>query len=357
MTDRLRLPLLALALANALVAASLAVPARAATPVDARVGDLTVHPGEVPRRLVGYGLVTGLDGTGDRTFGSASGTTPGVRSIVNLLRRFDVEVPAERLRPRDVAAVVVTAEVSPWLRAGGRFEVTVSAIGDASSLRGGVLWITPLVTDPDQPPIATAQGALYVSGDDAARGGLSWARRGNSGRIAQGGLLEVDLPVPAAATRLLLKSPDRVTAQRIAESVQAAFGPGTARVEDPGAVTLQPSGSSPDTVNRFLAAVDTLWVTAGAPARIVIDGREGTVVAGGDVRVGATVVSHRGITLQIGGTGAGADSTGRVRVDGAAAVEDVAGALHAAGASPSDIAAVFEALHAAGALHARVVVR
>jgi flagellar P-ring protein FlgI len=345
---------LALAL---LLALALAASAHAATPVAARIGDLTVHPGEVPRRLVGYGIVTGLDGTGDRTFGSVTGTTPGVRSIVNLLRRFDVEVPPERLRPRDVAAVVVTAEVSPWLRAGGRFEVTVSAIGDASSLRGGVLWITPLVTDPDQPPVATAQGALFVSGDDASRGGLSWSRRGNTGRIGQGGLLEVDLPLPAAALQLLLKSPDRVTAQRIAESVQEAFGPGSARVEDPGSVGLQPAGSSPDTVNRFLAAVDTLWVTAGTPARIVIDGREGTVVAGGDVRVGATVVSHRGITLQIGGTAAAGDSTGRVRVAGAAAVEDVAGALHAAGASPGDIASVFEALQAAGALHAQVVVR
>ncbi len=351
----MRTPASSLALVLALAALA-SVSARAATPLPVRIGDLTVRPGDVPRRLVGYGLVTGLDGTGDRAIGSASGSTPSVRSIVNLLRRFDVDVPPDRLRPRDVAAVVVTAEVSPWLRAGGRFEVQVAAIGDATSLRGGQLWITPLVTDPDQPPVATAQGAVFVAGEEAGRASPTWSRRGNAGRIAQGGLLEADLPAPPTTTKLLLRSPDLLTAQRISESVQAAFGPGSARVEDPGAVALQPPGASSDTLNRFLAAVDTLWVTAASPARVVIDGREGTVVAGGDLRVGATVVSHHGITLQSGGS-TPPQSAGLVRVDALAAVEDVAAALHAAGAGGGEIAAVFEALQAAGALHAEVVVR
>jgi flagellar P-ring protein precursor FlgI len=345
-------PLVVLALVSLLAAPA----ARAAVPVAVRVGDLTVRPGEVPRRIVGYGIVTGLDGTGDRNYGTASAGTPSVRSIVNLLRRFDVEVPQERLRPRDVAAVVVTAEISPWLRAGGRFEVQVSAIGDATSLRGGVLWITPMVTDPSQPAVATAQGPVFVGSGESARGVVASNRHGNSGRIAQGGLLETDLPVPESAARLLLRQPDLVTAQRIAESIDAAFGAGRARVDDPGAVTLTVEGASTDTLYRFLAAVDTLWVNAGSPARIVIDGHEGTIVAGGDVRVAATVVSHGGITLQIGGT-ATPQSSGLVRVEGGAAVEDVASALHAAGAAAGDIAAVFEALHAAGALHAEVTVR
>ena len=137
-----------------------ALPAPAVAANAARIGDLTVHHGDVPRRLVGYGLVVGLDGTGDRSFGGLHDATPTVRSVVNLLRRFSIEVPPERLRLRNVAAVLVTAEVSPYLRAGGRFEVQVSALGDATSLRGGVLWITPLVTDPNQPPAATAQGPL-----------------------------------------------------------------------------------------------------------------------------------------------------------------------------------------------------
>src|SRR5207244_3263262 len=171
-----------------------AAPARAAT--QSRIGDLTVHGGDVPRRLSGYGLVVGLDGTGDRSFGGGTSGAMTVRSVVNLLRRFNVEVPADRMRLRNVAAVLVTAEVSPYLRAGGRFEVQVSALGDASSLRGGVLWITPLVTDPNQAPVATAQGPLFLESEDGSRA-LSW-RRGNSGRIENGGLIEVDPPAVVA---------------------------------------------------------------------------------------------------------------------------------------------------------------
>jgi flagellar P-ring protein precursor FlgI len=332
-----------------------ALPAPAVAANAARIGDLTVHHGDVPRRLVGYGLVVGLDGTGDRSFGGLHDATPTVRSVVNLLRRFSIEVPPERLRLRNVAAVLVTAEVSPYLRAGGRFEVQVSALGDATSLRGGVLWITPLVTDPNQPPAATAQGPLYTAAEDPGR--LLSARRANSGRIAQGGVLEVDPPAIAAEPRLLLRSPDLAAADRIAGAINAAFGPGTAKVEDPGAVSLVPKDGAQN-LNGFLAAVDTLAVVTREPARIVINGREGTLVAGGDVRVGAAVVSHRGITLQIGGTpDAGARVNGLVRLEPQASVEDVAAGLHAAGAKPEEIAAIFEALQAAGALSAQVVIR
>ena len=145
-----------------------------------RVGDLTTRTGEVPVRIVGYGLVVGLDGSGDRSFGTSSGSVQTVRSVVNLLRRFNIEVPPERLRLRNVAAVLVTAEISPFLRPGGRFEVQVASLGDATSLRGGVLWMTPLVSDPDQAPIATAQGAMPLQADDRGR----WGNRGaSSGRI------------------------------------------------------------------------------------------------------------------------------------------------------------------------------
>jgi flagellar P-ring protein precursor FlgI len=346
-----------------LVAFVLAAPAaRAQSP--ARVGDLTLHPGNVPRRLVGYGIVTGLDGSGDRSFGTTGSATPSVRSVVNLLRRFNVEVPPEQLRMRDVAAVVVTAEVSPYLRAGGRFEVQVSALGDATSLRGGVLWITPLVSDPDEPPVATAQGNLYLTADDGARS--MFAKRANSGRVPQGGVLEVDPEsIPPAVPRLLLKQPDLPTASRIASALNLAFGEGTARVDDPGSLTLVPKGSTPEAAMGFFAAVDTVAVVAQGPARIVIDGREGTLVSGGDVRLGPALITHHGITLAIGGaaaapTGALADSSAReglVRVNARASVQDVAAGLHAAGVRAQDMAAIFEALQAAGALRAEVVIR
>ncbi|MEX0911968.1 MAG: flagellar basal body P-ring protein FlgI, partial [Gemmatimonadota bacterium] len=121
---------------------------------DTRIADLTIQETAVPVRLVGYGLVVGLDGTGDRG-GSGGGQT--VQSVANLLRRFDVDVPPDVLRMRNVAAVLVTAEVSPYLRPGGRFEVHVSSIGDARSMRGGVLWMTPLISDVAGIPVASAQ--------------------------------------------------------------------------------------------------------------------------------------------------------------------------------------------------------
>jgi flagellar P-ring protein precursor FlgI len=341
------------ALAAAFVLLWLALPgiAGAAT----RIRDLASRPGDVPRRLVGYGLVTGLDGSGDRSYGGPNAATPSVRSVINLLRRFQIEVPPDRMRLRNVAAVLVTAEVSPYLRTGGRFEVQVSALGDATSLRGGVLWMTPLVTDPNQPPVATAQGPVYVASDDDTR--AVYVRGGNAGRIPQGGVLEVDPPpVPAPALRLQLREPDLGAAQQVARAIRTAYGDSAARIEDPGAVALNPPAGSTETVNEFLAAVDTLWVETTMPSRVVIDRRDGTVVAGGDVRIGNAVVRHRGITLEIGGAGA-PPSTGMVRVDREASVEDVAAGLHAAGADSSDLVAIFEALQAAGALRAQVVVR
>jgi len=323
----------------------------------ARVQDLTFRPGALPQRLAGYGLVVGLDGTGDRSFGSLAGGTMTVRAVVNLLRRFNIEVPAERLRLRNVAAVLVTAEVSPWLRAGGRFEVQVAALGDATSLSGGVLWITPLVTDPGRPPVATAQGPVSVQDNRLARG--PYGARGNSGRIAEGGVLETDpAPAPGAPVlRLELRSPSLATATAIAAAINAVYGDTAARVTDPGAVQLAPPAAA-GTPLAFLAAVDTLPVAPVATARVVVNSREGTVVAGGLIPVGPAVVTHRGITLQIGGTPAdGEPPAGLVRVAPQASAQDVAAGLHAVGAKPEEVAAIFEALRSVGALSAEVIIR
>lgn len=350
-----------------------------------RVGDLTVRQGDVPRRLVGYGLVVGLDGSGDRSFGGAGSQTPTVKSVVNLLRRFQIEVPPEYIRARDVAAVLVTAEVSPYLRSGARFEVQVSAMGDATTVRGGTLWMTPLVEDPNLPPVATAQGVVYVEAPDANRGSAS--RRGNSGRIRQGGVIEIDPAPLTPSTTLALREPDMTTASRIATAINATFGAKTASVTDPGSVHLTPPAQAAQNggVVEFLAAIDTVEVTPRAIARIIIDGRDGTVVAGGAIAVGQAVISHRGITLRIGENGgarnatasatnpqgtvpgipgessfgsAGADlASTALSMPANASVADIAAGLHAARASAEEIAAIFEALQAAGALSAEVVIR
>lgn len=339
------------ALVTTLALALLAGPAGAGETM-ATVGDLTHRAGDAPRRLVGYGLVVGLDGTGDRSWGGLSSQNATVQSVVNLLRRFDLEVPSHHLRLRNVAAVLVTAEVSPFARSGGRFEVTVSALGDAMSLDGGVLWMTPLVASPDGPAEATAQGTLLVARDNDTRG--AWRMPANSARIPDGGVLIADPPAVTAEPRLLLREPNRLTAARIAAAVNAFAGEGAAVVEDPGAIRLALTG---DDAPMKLAALDTLSIQAATPARVVIHGREGLVVAGGDVRIGAAVIHHQGITLEIGDNPAPSDYRGVVRMAAGVPVQDVASGLHAAGARARDITAIFEALRDAGALRAEVVVR
>lgn len=323
---------------------------------DTRISDLTIQETSVPVRLVGYGLVVGLDGTGDRPAGGQTGGHT-VQSVANLLRRFDVDVPPEVLRMRNVAAVLVTAEVSPYLRAGGRFEVHVSSIGDARSVRGGVLWMTPLISDVGGVPVATAQGSLMISDGGNARGSYTIE---TTARIPSGGLLEGDLPRPAFATasRLLLREPDLGTATRVALAVNASLGEGTARVEDPGSVAL----NLPEDVAARIASltqVNELRITPLRVSRIIIDGRDGTVVAGGDLAIGDAVVSHGLITLNIGGgaEGGGEGGTGDLRVPAGTSAQQIAAALHAFDTPPGEIAAIFESLREIGALTAEVVIR
>ncbi|MGD9524604.1 MAG: flagellar basal body P-ring protein FlgI [Gemmatimonadales bacterium] len=324
-----------------------------------RVGDLTFREGEIPVRLVGYGLVVGLDGTGDRSFGSNVGAVHTVRSVTNLLRRFNVEIPADRLRLRNVAAVLVTAEVPAYLRPGARFEVQVASVGDATSLKGGVLWMTPLLSGPDAPPIASAQGALPVStGEARTRYG---SRGAASGRIADGGILEAALPPVAGdgAPRLLLRTPDLTLAARIAAAIDSAVGPGTAVAQDPGAIALTPPAGATDNLMTFLASVDTVRVTVPSASRIVIDARNGVVVAGGDVSVSDAVVSLSGLTVRVGTAPdtAAAVIPGMLALGPGTTVQDVAAGLRALGATATDVVAVFDGLRAAGAVTATVVIR
>ncbi len=345
----MRQTLLPVVLAAALIAGGSEARAQ-----DARIGDLAITDVNVPVRVVGYGLVVGLDGTGDRAIGSF-GARHTVQSVVNLLRNFGIEVPAEVLRTRNVAAVLVTAEASPFLRPGGRFEVHVASVGDASSLRGGVLWATPLVFDPGSPAVATAQGPLLLSEGEVARGGYSVE---TTARIPDGALLLADLPKPAVTSpsRLLLREPNIGTAVKIAEAINTAIGENSAQVEDPGAVALTLKDSAGGTAVT-LAKIADLRVKRDAAATVLVDTRDGTVVVGGEVTVGPGVVSHGGLTLTVGATRTDQPAAGEVRVAPGASVQDVASALQAVGAPAPVIAAIFESLHRVGALTAEVKVR
>lgn len=350
-----------------------------------RIADLTIEGSAVPQRLVGYGLVVGLDGTGDRSMSTRDGGMT-VQAVVNLLRRFDLSVPPEMLRTANVAVVLVTAEVSPYLRPGGRFVTHVAALGDARSLRGGVLWVTPLVAGPNGPAFATAQGSLMIDDAAATDGGATtvrWRSRSasqvNHAVIPDGGVLEVDLPRPtvALASKLWLKEPDLATAQRIAAAINSALGAGKAKVEDPGAITLDLAGTT-DEKAEAIGKVRDLRIRPTQRNAIFLDARSGLVVAGGDAAVGAAVVRQGRIQLSITGPA----STGMSAAAGAAprdssapgtalatdpgislrlpvgtSVLEVTAALRAVDAQPSDVSAILLALRQVGALTVDVVVR
>lgn len=358
--------------------------------------------GAVPRRLVGYGLVVGLDGTGDRSFGSSSGATHTVRSVVNLLKRFDVVIPEDRIRMRNVAVVAVTAEISPFARSGSRFDVQVSSLGDAQSLEGGVLWTTPLVLEVGDEPVGTAQGALI---SPIREGSLRRSRvGGGSLRIPHGGVLETALPgaegMPSEV-RLVLRDPDLSTAVNIATAINTELGEDSALPEDPGSVLLKTPEGALERM-QFLAKLESLSIESDKPQRVLVDSRTGTVVVGGTIRVGPATISHAGITLTIGGgelapaTASEADGVTppapnpgaldnpallaqnpaeatptaartsparrthrveRVHAAEGSSVQEVAAALHDAGVSPRDIAQILKSLRDAGVLTAEVVIQ
>lgn len=360
-------------LRGALVAlALLAAMAASAAAQEVRIGDLANTDREIPIRLMGYGLVVGLDGTGDRAMGNF-GSRQTVQSVANLLRNFGIQVPPEVLRTRNVAAVLVTAEASPYLRPGGRFEVQVASMGDAMSLRGGVLYATPLVMEVGGDPVATAQGPLLLSEGVAGRRGYTVE---TTARIPDGGLLGAPLPRQsfAGSSRLILKQPNLQTATRIAAAINAKFA-GAARAEDPGSVLLTPpADTSAGGRALFLAQVAELKVEADRKPRIVIDGRDGTIATGGELPVGSAVVSYGSLTLTVAppgaqpaapaaagagqGTAAGPGPIpGQVRMDSGASVQDVAAALHGMAAPATAIAAIFESLREVGAITAEVTIR
>jgi flagellar P-ring protein precursor FlgI len=319
-----------------------------------RVRDLTIEDKAIPVRLMGYGLVVGLDGTGDRSGGGKQGGMT-VNSVVNLLRRFGIQLPVEALKMRNVAAVLVTAEVSPYLRPGGRFEVHVSSVGDARSLRGGVLWMTPLLADVGAQPVASAQGAVLMA-DMGGKAGSSSIE--NSARIPTGGLLEAEMPRPqfAQSDKLLLREPDVTMATRIATAINKELGDGAATVEDPGSIALKLKDSKEGQA-ATLARIQDLRVQPQHIARLIIDGRDGTIIAGGELTVGEATVSHGGITITIGANDTTAAAPGNLRMASGTPVTRVAAALHAVQAPPTEIAAIFESLRAIGAIAAEVVVR
>lgn len=351
----------------------------AATPARAEgLLDLCDVLGVRDNQLVGYGVVTGLNGTGDDM------TAPFAQhSLRALLRRLGVQADARQLRLKNVAAVLVTATLPPFSRSGSRLDVTVSSIGNAKSLRGGVLVQTPL-RGADRHTYAVAQGPLLVGGFSASGASGSSVLEGTTttARLPAGALVEREVPTELAKDGLLtlvLREPGFATAARVVTAVDGALGKGAATAVDGGAVRVKLTGDAARDPVSALARMSAVTVDPVAVARVVVNERTGTIVAGGDVRLMPVAIAQGGITISVretprvsqpeafagGTTQVVPDSevepveqgAGMTFVNGATTLADVAQALSALGVTPRELGSILQALRTAGALRAEVVVQ
>jgi flagellar P-ring protein FlgI len=343
-----------------------------------RIKDLVEFDGVRGNDLIGYGLVVGLNGTGDGLRNS-----PYTEEIMsNLLERLGVNVSGETLQPKNVAAVFVTAALPPFARSGGKVDVTVSAIGDAKSLLGGTLIMTPL-NGADGQIYAVAQGAV-IAGGVSAEGEASKVVEGvpTSGVIPAGGRVEreVDFDFSKMTTlRLALRSADFTTADRIETAVNKEFGARVAEMLDSGTVEVNIAATGMRSPAHAVQRLEDLEISPETKARVVVDQRSGTIVMGEDVRISRVAVAQGNLTLRIDEnpivvqpnpfaegktvtvprTTAGVTNEpgkGLAEVDGGANLSEVVAGLNALGVSPHDMIDILKSINAAGALHAEFIV-
>ena len=353
---------------------ALALPAEAAV----RIKDIAALQGQRDNQLVGYGLVVGLLGTGD----TLRNSTFTEQSIQSMLEKLGINTKGA-LRTRNVAAVLVTADLPALIARGSRMDVTVSSMGDATSLLGGTLILTPLA-GPDGVTYAVAQGQVSVSGF-AATGQAETLTQGvpTAARISNGALIERELPRRLGEAPILtleLKNPDFKTSIQITDAINAytlsRYGERLARERDYRSVALvRPHGVGEA---RFMAEIGDLRVDPDVPARVVIDSRSGTVVIGRDVQVSTVAVTHGNLTVRITETpnvsqpkpfsqgktvvtpqtAVSADQTGgQVAIIEGASLRTLVRGLNQIGVKPSGIIAILQAIKSSGALQAELVVQ
>lgn len=342
---------------------------------DVRVKDMADVEGISRTPVVGYGLVVGLAGTGD---GPGSGVT--VQSTINLLRNMGLEVDKRQIRLRNVAAVLVTADLPPFAKPGGRVDVHVSSMGDARSLTGGVLLMSPL-KGPDGELYVIAQGPLgTASGFERSSMGASVSQgQSATGVIPQGGVVQKNnsaMRLDDGPLRFSLRSPDFTVARSLADIIDKTLGAGTAIVDDAATVRIA-TKDPPQGRASLVAQIENLRLTMDRPARIVINERTGTIVAGSDVRIAEVAVTHGSLTIRVDPSwqtsqpnafAAGTTRTianpsiqtderkDEVRVlPSTTSVGDLARALNTLGATPRDLIAILEAIHKSGAIQAELV--
>jgi len=357
-----------------LTVAAAAVPAGAAT----RLKDLVSVEGVRDNQLIGYGLVVGLAGTGDR-----QQTVFSPQSLANMLERMGVSVPAATIQVKNTAAVMITATLPPFAQPGMHLDAIAAAIGDAANLQGGLLVLTPLKAADGQ-VYAVAQGPVVTGGFVAGRrGNTQTVNHPTVGRIPSGAIVERPAPslAPKGFLHLQLRYADFTTASRVAAAVNAAYadaGKPLARAENSALVSVTvPPLYAARTVD-FIADLEKLTVDADQPARVVVNERTGTIIMGRDVRISPVAILHGNLTVEIQTDpevsqppplSSGRTTTvSRTAVDTkeeparnvllkqGATVEELVRALAAIGSTPRDVIAILQNLRAAGALEAELEV-
>ncbi len=353
--------------------------ASAAFPGPVRIKDLVEFDGVRGNDLVGYGLVVGLNGTGD-----GLRNAPFTEEIMtNILERLGVNVTGEQFRPKNVAAVFVTASLPAFSRSGSQIDVTVSAIGDADSLLGGTLIMTPL-NAADGKIYAVAQGSV-IAGGVVAEGDGANATQGvpTSGVIPAGARVEREIEFELSSIsnmRLALRDADFTTAARIENAINDNFGRNVATMIDSGTVALNVPATRTRSVAHALGRIENIEVEPERKARVVVDQRSGTIVMGEDVRISRVAVSQGNLTLRVEeqplvvqpnpfSEGAAIvvprttanieeePGIGLAEVPESATLSSVISGLNALGVSPRDMIDILKSIKAAGALHAEFVVR
>ncbi|WP_127113181.1 flagellar basal body P-ring protein FlgI [Shimia sediminis] len=344
-----------------------------------RIKDLVEFDGVRGNDLVGYGLIVGLNGTGD-----GLRNAPFTEEIMsNILERLGVNVSGEQFRPKNVAAVLVTAELPPFSRVGGRIDVTVSAIGDAKSLLGGTLVMTPL-NAADGDIYAVAQGTI-IAGGAVAEGDASSVTEGvpTAGVIPSGARVEREVDFDFRTLkrlRIALREPDFTTAARIEQAINKNFGRRVALMMDAGTVELDIASTQAPSAAHAIGQLENIQIQPERRARVVVDQRSGTIVMGEDVRISRVAVSQGSLTLRIDETPLAIqpnpfadgrtvvvprtnaeieedEGTGLAEVAGGTSLSEVIAGLNALGVSPRDMIDILKSIKAAGALHAEFVVR
>ena len=341
------------------------------------VRDITTVAGVRDNPLVGYSIVVGLNGTGDR-----QQTLFTTQTLANVMQRMGVQIPANSVIVKNVAAVFVTASLPPFARPGMQLDVTVSSIGDAKSLEGGVLLLAPL-RGPDGQVYAEAQGPLTLGGFTAGNSGNGkQLNHPTVGRIPNGGTVERDTAIDLSrlsTVSLVLRNADFNSAREISNVINSQFGRTISTVIDSRQINVNIGGSGTASVPELISQIQNLSISVRPPAKVVVNERTGTIVMGGDVKLSSVSVLHGGLSVEVttkfsvsqpeplskGGrtvvvpeqeVQAKESSAKSIKLEEGASVEDLINGLQTMGATARDIVAILQAIKAAGGLQAELEV-